>query len=104
MVQVDRHCPIARAHSVPERDTRWDFRLEVLPEYVTTAQQSRQMVFLWSVIVPVSSAEKPKCFQTVLFVLKLGFTIRLNSFTVDISVYAQTVDKQILTTALSDNC
>ena len=29
---------------------RWDFRLEVLPEYATTAWQSRQMVFFWSVI------------------------------------------------------
>ena len=64
---------------------RWDFRLEVLPEYATTARQSRQMVFFWSVIVPVSSAGKPKCFQIALFVLKLGFTIWSNSFTVDIS-------------------
>ena len=82
---------------------RWDFRLEVLPEYATTARQSRQMVFFWSVIVPVSSAGKPKCFQIALFVLKLGFAIWSNSFTVDISVCTQAEDKLKLTTALSDN-
>ena len=82
---------------------RWGFISEVLPEYATTARQSRQMVFFWSVIVPVSSAGKPKCLQIALFVLKLSFTIWLNSFTVDISVYTQAEDKLRLSTALSDN-
>ena len=82
---------------------RWDFRLKVLPEYATTARQSRQMVFFWSVIVPVSSTGKPKCFQIAFFVMKLGFTIWSNLFTVNISVYTQAEDKLKLTTALSDN-
>jgi len=74
-----------------------------LPEYVTTARQSRQVVFFWSVIVPVSSAGKPKCFQIALFVSKLGFTIWSNSFRVNISVYTQTEGKLRLYTDLSDN-
>ena len=73
---------------------RWDFRLEVLPEYLTTVRKSRQMVF-WSVVMPVLSAGKPKCFQIVLFVLKPGFMIWSNSFTVDICVYTQAEAKII---------
>ena len=34
---------------------KWDFRLEVLPEYATSTWQSQQMVFFWSATVPVSS-------------------------------------------------
>ena len=45
-----------------------------------------------------------QCFQMALFVLKLGFTIRSNSFTVDISVYTQAEGKLRLSTALADNC
>ena len=51
---------------------RWDFKLEVLPEYGTTAWQSRQLVF-WSVIMPVLSVRRPKWFQKMLFVLKLTY-------------------------------
>ena len=58
----------------------------------STEKSTNGLRLVCNLIVPVSSTGKPQCFQIALFVLKLGFAIWSNSFTVDISVYTQAED------------
>ena len=59
---------------------RWYAWFDVLPEYAKIALHSRQTSFL-STIVPLASAGKPKCVQTLLLVLGLP---TISSYSIDI--------------------